>query len=50
MKTLVIGKGLSAVPLANLLLTKGEVCDVFVGDDHYDADEVRSMQIGRAHV
>ena len=36
MKTLVIGEGMSVIPAVNLLLAKGETCDVFVRD--YDID------------
>lgn len=43
MKTLVIGKGLSVVPLANLLLAKGIACDVFVRDEYVEPYEVRTM-------
>ena len=40
MKTLVIGNGMSVVPAVNLLLTKGESCDVFVRDADIDPADV----------
>ncbi len=42
MKTLVIGEGKSVIPAANLLLAKGESCDVFVRDHYMDPDEIIS--------
>ena len=41
MRTLVIGEGMSVIPAANLLLAKGESCDVFVRDYDIDPADVK---------